>query len=202
MIRRVLLFLMLATMLVFVPVAAAQQTATQVLTITVTAPPAITFSTTTLPNVVISGAYSQQVSASGGVGALSYSVTAGGLPSGLALTTGGLLSGTANTAGTFNFTVQAADSETPVATKTQNFTVVVIAKLIFTTSTIPTPILNEAYTGVVNFTGGIGPYVCSISSGALPPGLSISTVGTSCVISGTPTAVGSVAVSVQVVSAQ
>lgn len=82
--------------------------------------------TVTSPAVVtatVGVAYSQQVSASGGNGSYTYSVSSGALPAGLSLGVSGLLSGTPTAAGSFNVTVTATDSLG--STGSQAFTLVV-----------------------------------------------------------------------------
>ncbi len=74
--------------------------------------PTISISQTTLPAATDGASYSQSISASGGTGPYSYAVTAGALPSGLALASDGTLSGTPSVYGSFNFTVTATDSST------------------------------------------------------------------------------------------
>src|SRR5690606_10620731 len=62
-----------------------------------------------LPGGTTAAAYSQTFTASGGIGAYAYSVTAGALPPGLILG-GDTLSGAPTAAGTYNFTITATDS--------------------------------------------------------------------------------------------
>ncbi len=62
-----------------------------------------------LANGLMGTAYSQTISAGGGVAPYIFTVTSGSLPPGIALASGGGLSGTPGTAGTFNFTVTATD---------------------------------------------------------------------------------------------
>jgi hypothetical protein len=82
----------------------AQATATQAFTITVAA--ALTITTATLPNGTVGTAYSQTLTAAGGSGTLTWSITAGALPGGITLnSSAGSLSGTPSAPGTFNFTV-------------------------------------------------------------------------------------------------
>lgn len=70
---------------------------------------AVSVTTGSLPNGAVGSAYSQTVTASGGTGSYTWSLTAGSLPSGLSLgASTGTISGTPTTAGTSNFTVQAS----------------------------------------------------------------------------------------------
>ena len=63
-----------------------------------------------LPNATHGSSYSQTLTAVGGTGTLTWSVTAGALPSPMTLSSGGVLSGTPTSAGTSNFTVTVTDS--------------------------------------------------------------------------------------------
>ena len=64
-----------------------------------------------LPQGTVGIAYSQTITASGGTGPYTFSITAGSLPTGLSpITGGGLISGTPTAAGTFTFTVTATDA--------------------------------------------------------------------------------------------
>ncbi len=67
--------------------------------------------TTSLPGGTNGVAYNQALAATGGNGALVWSISAGSLPAGLSLSPGGVISGTPTTGGTANFTVKVADSD-------------------------------------------------------------------------------------------
>ncbi|HEX9562843.1 MAG TPA: putative Ig domain-containing protein [Gemmatimonadaceae bacterium] len=70
--------------------------------------------------------------------------------------------------------------------------------LVITTSTLPDGAVDSDYSQTLQATGGLGVYSWSITSGQLPPGLSLDAF--SGTISGTPTAEGAVAFDVQVTS--
>jgi hypothetical protein len=72
--------------------------------------PAITVGPATLSSGLVGTAYSQSLTASGGLGSYSFAVTAGTLPAGLSLSGGGILSGTPSAIGTNSFTVTATDT--------------------------------------------------------------------------------------------
>ena len=57
---------------------------------------------------------------------------------------------------------------------------------------LPYPIVGIPYSQSISATGGTGPYVYSVSAGALPPGLTLSplTATSTAVLSGTPTTSG------------
>jgi large repetitive protein len=151
--------------------------------------------------------YSASLGATGGYGAGTYafSLLSGALPSGLTFSSGGTLSGKPTAAGTFTFTVQVTNTyPSPVAafpplTGTQAFTVVVYPVLAITTPTANSGMVGTAYSQPFTATGGAGTssYTWSLTSGTLPPGLTLSAAGA---LSGTPTTVGSFTFTVQVSS--
>ncbi len=71
-------------------------------------PPRIT--TTTLPDGIVGQPYNQTLQATGGTGALKWSLSGGSLPAMLSLSPAGVISGTPTNAGNSNFTVQVTDS--------------------------------------------------------------------------------------------
>jgi hypothetical protein len=125
----------------------------------------------------------------GGVPTPTLSTTGDALPTGVTLTDNddgtATLSGTAaaGTAGVYEFTIKAANGESPDATIA--FTLTVIDPLVITTTSLPDGEVNVAYNSSVQATGGTTPYTWSIDSGSLPAGLSLNpATGT---ITGTPT---------------
>lgn len=81
---------------------------------------------TSLPSCVIGQSYSQQISATGGSGTKTFSITQGSLPSGITLASDGKFSGTTwDAPGTFSFTVRVSDDS---GSSTQNLSLPVVAK--------------------------------------------------------------------------
>ena len=88
----------------------------------------MSISTTSLPDGIISTAYSQSIQATGGQTPYTWSKTAGNLPPGLILAASGIITGTPTTANTYTFTVQVQDSTTPTKlTATRQLSIRVVA---------------------------------------------------------------------------
>ena len=178
------------------------QTATKSLTITIAA--AVTpvqITTGSVPSGQVGTAYSTTLVASGGTTPYSWSISSGALPAGLTLSAAsGTISGTPTTSGSFSFTAKVTDSTTPTAqTATKSLTITIAAAVTpvqITTGSVPAGQVGVAYSTMIQATGGTTPYSWSISSGALPAGLTLSAAtGT---ISGTPTTSGSFTFSAKV----
>ncbi len=154
--------------------------------------PVITVNPATLPNGVVGTPYSQTVSAVGGTGPYTFTVSSGALPNGLTLNaTTGVISGTPTAAGTFNFTITATDSNGCPGSRPYSITMAGAPGCPVITvnpATLPPGIIGTPYSQTVSATGGTPPYTFTVSSGALPPGLTLN--ATTGVISGTPTTAG------------
>lgn len=148
-------------------------------------PAPLSITTTALPNGQVGTAYNQTLQATGGLPPYTWSLSAGGLPTGLALTaSSGLISGTPTTAGTFHFTARVTDNGGQTATRALAITIDV-ATLNITTTSLPNGQVNVAYNQGLSATGGTPPYSWSLASGSLPTGLSLN--ASTGAISGTPT---------------
>jgi Putative Ig domain len=159
---------------------------TQALSIRInpSSPPQIT--TTSLPGGTVGQSYNQRVQATGGIGSLAWSVSAGSLPVGLILEpsgpTGGTISGIPSSGGPSNFTVRATDSLGQTDTQALSITVTPFS---ITTTSLPPGSIGQAYSQPVQTIGGTAPLTFSIvPPGTLPPGLNLNP--TTGVISGTP----------------
>ena len=165
-------------------------------TLVVGAPPTLTVTTTSLPAGQAGVAYAQTLQANGGVTPYTWSVSSGSLPAGTALSPTGIVSGTPTTAGASSFTVEVKDSESTPQTATASLTISIsLSPLAISTTSLPGGSVGVAYSQTLQATGGIAPYTWNIASGALPPGISLSS--TSGVISGTPTSAATFAFTVQ-----
>ncbi len=150
--------------------------------------PTITLAPATLPDTTAGLAYSQALSATGGVAPYTFAITAGSVPAGTTLSAGGVLSGTTTTSGTYSFTVTATDAFGQSGT--QAYTVVVaVPTLTLTPATLPGGTAGSGYSQTFAASNGIAPYTYAVSAGALPAGLALNaSTGT---LSGTPTVAGS-----------
>jgi hypothetical protein len=150
--------------------------------------PAPKILTTTLPGGTNGESYSEPVVVSGGVAPIIFSVSQGSLPSGLHLNTNGTIFGRpSGAAGTSTFTIQATDQGSPPISVTQSLSVTIQPPppLSVKTSSLPSGNLGSPYGFPLAASGGIAPITWSVSSGALPPGLSLDPASGQ--ISGIPT---------------
>jgi putative Ig domain-containing protein len=167
-------------------------TATESLSITIAATP-MQISNASVPSGQVGTAYSMTLAALGGTTPYSWTISSGALPAGLTLSTPGTISGTPTASGSFTFTAKVTDSTIPIAqTATESFTITVAAAVTpvtISTGSVPSGQVGTAYSTTLAASGGTTPYTWSISSGALPAGMSLAaSTGT---FSGTPTASGS-----------
>ncbi|HET9180110.1 MAG TPA: Ig domain-containing protein, partial [Terriglobia bacterium] len=136
--------------------------------------PSFIITTGALPGGTVNTAYSATLTATGGTGSYTWSISAGSLPAGLTLNTStGAITGTPTTAGTSNFTAKVTDSNSQTAT--QNLSITVNAALSITTTSLPGGTVGTAYSSTLAATGGTGSYTWSISAGSLPAGLTLNT---------------------------
>ena len=149
--------------------------------------------TTVLPTALLNVPYNQQLQEKGGVGALTWTVASGTLPTGLTLSPSGLLSGTPTAIGASIFSVQVKDSGTPPRTTSTNFVVAVVPPLTII-PILPTANPSIAYNQPLVVGGGATPYTFAITSGSLPARLTLSNG----VVSGTTIALGTFTFTVKV----
>jgi len=131
--------------------------------------------------------YSSIIVATGGTAPYTFSLVGGSsLPAGLSLSAGGILSGVSLTDGSATFVVRAQDA---TGASTQRTLTLGISSLNLSLANIALPggIVGNGYSAILNPTGGLAPYTVSIVSGALPPGITLSSGG---ILSGTPTTAG------------
>jgi hypothetical protein len=157
--------------------------------------PAISITTTSLPDGARGTAYSQQLAASASNGApttYTWAIASGTLPAGLTLSSAGVISGTPTVPVTSTFTVQATGNCSAGQTTTQAFTLTIGCPAItITTASLPSGTVGTVYTTTTlaasAANGAATTYTWAIASGTLPTGLTLTSAG---VISGTPTGAG------------
>jgi hypothetical protein len=147
--------------------------------------PVISLSPPTLPAGTTGSAYSQTISASGGIGSYTFTLSSGALPAGVTLSAGGSLSGTPTVSGTFNFKVRATDGNGCSDSLAYSL-LINCPSITVNPATLPNGFLSSAYSTTVTATGGTSPYTFA-NTGALPTGLTLASGGA---ITGTPTAAG------------
>ncbi|MFI9274100.1 putative Ig domain-containing protein [Kitasatospora sp. NPDC052896] len=163
---------------------------------------ALAVQSSSLPGATTGTAYSQTLTAVQGTAPFRWSLAPGQgtLPDGLSLDPAtGAISGTPSTAGTFNLTAQVTDSANPSQTATQHLSLTVAQPLQISTLTLPDAVTAAPYSQTMNAAGGTEPYTWSISSGALPKGLTLDAA--SGVLSGTPLGAGSATFTVRATDA-
>lgn len=148
---------------------------------------AVNITTTSLPNGTAGANYANTIATTGGLAPIGFSVAVGPLPPGLSLnTSNGLISGTPTAVGTYTFSINAADSNTPQTNDTQSYTVTIGAPTItLSPVSLPGGTVGVAFNQTVTASGGTAPYGYAITAGSLPAGLVLGTA--SGIISGTPT---------------
>ena len=170
-------------------------TASKQFTIQIIQPIQIT-TTPAPPTGVVGYPYSYQPASTGGTGGNVWSLATGSLPGGLSLNTStGLISGTPTAPASGSIGLKVQDSNGDSAQ--WNTSVPVVAALSIT-STSPLHVggLGVFYNQSVGTSGGVGPYTFSITTGALPGGLSLNTATGA--ITGMPTAGGNFGFTIKV----
>jgi hypothetical protein len=152
-------------------------------------PPPLSIATTMLPGGQVGNSYSATLAAAGGLAPYTWSHAGGALPAGLSLNAGaGVLAGfpSASVAGvSLSFTV--TDSSKPAQSKATSLPLTIVpAALNVTTTSLPNGQIDVPYSAIVAAAGGTPPYNWTLTSGALPAGLSLNAA--SGAITGTPTA--------------
>lgn len=159
---------------------------TQTLTLRVVAGLAIT--DCPLPVATVGQAYSGAAALQAGTAPFSWSIIGGALPSGLSLdAVSGQISGTPSTTGISSYAISVADATGASALRACTLTVTGGALSVSTAASLAPAIVGNPYSASLNASGGAGPYLWSVVSGALPDGLTLDPAGQ---ISGTATKSG------------
>ncbi|MDL2718597.1 MAG: putative Ig domain-containing protein [Acidobacteriota bacterium] len=126
--------------------------------------------------------FSQTFTQAGGVGAVTFSLTSGTLPTGLTLAANGTLSGTPTQTGSFPITVKATDANTCNGTGA-TYTLVISCQVITVTKpAVAAGTVGAPFSQTFTQAGAIGTATFTTTS-TLPAGMSLSAAG---VLSGTP----------------
>ncbi|HYI08545.1 MAG TPA: ice-binding family protein [Thermoanaerobaculia bacterium] len=155
---------------------------------------AVSLVTPDLDNGTAGAEYADALAAAGGAEPYTFTQVSGALPPDLALFPAGTISGPATTAGAFTFEVTARDA-TGCTSDPRCYTIDVQplscppgTDIALSPSLLSFALLGVPYSETFTAAGGTGPYTFSVTSGALPDGLTLDpATGT---ISGTPTSSG------------
>lgn len=149
----------------------------------------LVITTASLPNGQIATAYSASLVATGGVTPYNWSLISGVLPAGLSLSAStGAISGTPTaTSNDTPLTFKVSDSGSPAQFRPVNLTLTINSPtLTVATTSLPNGRVGTPYSATLSATGGVPPYNWALTSGTLPPGLSLNPA--SGIIAGTPIA--------------
>src|SRR6185369_11347013 len=143
-----------------------------------------------MPNGTVGSPYSTTLAASGGTQPFTWQVTAGALPSGLALNaTTGVIAGTPTASGTASPTITVTDAAGITASAGLAVQVFPAGLVITSGAQLPNGVVGTAYTPTLAASGGTLPYRWQVTAGTLPSGLSLGAA--TGIISGTPTSASS-----------
>ena len=144
--------------------------------------------------------YSSALMVTGGTAPYRFTITGGALPPGLALNpSSGSITGTPTTAGAFSYAARVTDAKAASATTSCSIKVTSSAPALMLSCASPAGELGSAYSSALAVSGGVSPYVFSISAGSLPSGLVLSSATGA--VTGTPTASGTFSYTGKVVDA-
>jgi len=150
---------------------------------------------------VVGVPYSSSLVASGGLPPYTFSITSGALPTGLTLDPAtGAITGTPASFGTYSFTAKVVDSRGNAAgTTTSTCTITVAPSPVVLICAANSATEGQAYSSSLQASGGVAPYTFSITSGALPTGLTLNPQTGA--ITGTPASFGTYSFTAKVVDA-
>ncbi len=163
-------------------------TASTTSTLVVNGGTSLSIMTSALATARRGSAYTALIVANGGRAPYTFELGIGSvLPAGLILSPAGLFSGIPSVDGNTNFVVKTQDANGDVAQKTLSLGVS-SGTLNITNDTIPNGIVGIAYSVALAAAGGSPAYTFVLTSGSLPPGLTLAGSGA---LAGTPTVAGS-----------
>lgn len=142
--------------------------------------------------VGVAYSFTFEMDAGSGTPPIKWSITSGSLPPGLSLSDEGTVSGTPTQAGTFNFYVQAQDSQCCPFFTQELRSITITSRMFITTNSLPDAAINQPYSQQLTANEGASGW--TVVSGTLPDGISVSSTG---LVSGTPTKAGAFSFRVQ-----
>jgi large repetitive protein len=151
-----------------------------------------------LPDAKQGRPYSADLGVSGGTPPYTFKHSYISLPAGVTIDSTGRLQGTFAYAGPVPFDVIVTDSNGYTGYQEYMLNVLPAPRLVLNPASLPNSQLGSPYNISLTTTGGTDPHTYSVSSGTIPPGLTLTADGQ---ISGTPTTVGSFNFIVQTVDA-
>jgi len=167
-----------------------QQTVTKSFSITIGSG-GLTIVETSLPSAGTGQPYSFQLHGSGGTAPYHWRLGTTTLQGFSIDFNSGLISGSTQTAGTYSLPVTLSDANG--AQTTVNYTLVVSTPFTILNTSLPDGLPGVGYNQTLQASGGQAPYSWTITSGSLPPGLTLSPSGG---ISGVPTVNGQYTITV------
>jgi hypothetical protein len=150
----------------------------------------LTLSPSTVPDGILGVAYPPtQITATGGTGPYTFTVSSGTLPPGLGLP-GGLLSGIPTATGAYCATILGMDPQGCIGTITYSIIInpAPCPVISLSPTILPPAVVNDPYMVMLTAAGGTAPYTFTVFSGALPAGLTLNPV--TGLISGIPITAG------------
>jgi uncharacterized repeat protein (TIGR01451 family) len=146
--------------------------------------PDITLSPTNLIRGTVGVPYNATITASNGIGASTFAITAGALPPGLSLSTSGVVAGEPTAGGEYHFIITSTDTDG--CTASWPYTMPICDAITLSPASLTNGVAGVAYSQPLAASGESGPYTVALSTGALPLGMTL----TNGVLTGTPTAAG------------
>ncbi len=147
---------------------------------------AFSIATPNLPEAFTNTAFNGTLMTNSGAAPYVFLLSTGSLPPGVVLNMNGTLAGRPTTAGTYNFVVRAFDAngqaaQIPVTIRVQ------AGGLTLAKSGLANGRTGRPYTSTLSASNGTSPYLFTLMSGSLPPGLNLAQNGN---VYGVPTATG------------
>jgi uncharacterized repeat protein (TIGR03803 family) len=150
-----------------------------------------------LPDGKVNVSYGESLTAIGGTGEITWSVA--NMPPGLTLNSStGAINGKPLQFGDYTLAVTATDSSNPQNQTTASVTLKIVSGLAIETTSVTKATIGGQYTQKINAQFGLPTYLWTITSGALPPGITLTSGTPNAVLSGIPTQAGNYTFTLQV----